>query len=81
MILIVIDVWLWTRKKSKHRIILIILSVLSLISLIFNTVVFSNQMKNRVEEITTAVEGSEAVMDGKTFMAGAAKEILRLQKI
>jgi Predicted membrane protein len=73
VVLIAINAWLWVKKKTKQRIILSILSMLSLISLIINTVVFSNQMKNRQVEITTAIEGSEAIMDGKTFMAGAAK--------
>ena len=73
LVLIAVNSWVLKKKKTNKRIALTVLSVLSLVSLIANTIVFTEQMKKKETEISIAVEGSAAVMDGKTFMAGAAK--------
>lgn len=72
ILLIGLNAWL-LKEKTKKRIILTGLSVLALLSIGVNTVIFRNQMQNAKTEITSAVEGKSAVLDGSTFMAGAAK--------
>lgn len=67
------NAWLCIKKKTRKRIALTSLSALALISLIINIAVFAGKVRKVEPEIVGAVEGNPAVMDGKTFMAGAAK--------
>ena len=69
---LLINLGLFYAKKSKPRKIMLILSALAVVSLIGNSIIYQLNKEDSVDPGTVAYETS-AVMDGQTFMAGAAK--------
>lgn len=68
-----IHVWLYTKEKTRKRLALMALSILSLVSIVANSLAFRSEMANHQVEVGSALTGTSAKMDGTTFMAGAAK--------
>ncbi|MGT2884057.1 neutral/alkaline non-lysosomal ceramidase N-terminal domain-containing protein [Streptococcus ferus] len=71
--LIGLHAWLLVKKTTKKRIALVTLSVLSLLSLVINTIIFKQEIASYEPKIETSFTGTAAKMDGSSFMAGSAK--------
>lgn len=73
VLFVVMNIYFMKKKITKARVFLTAVSIISVISLTVNSVVFAVSAGQKEPEISTATSGNPAVFDGQTFMAGAAK--------